>query len=160
MSGEMEDLIKLIDYALASDNPTVKKALRNLLLVVSITEPVEDNTRQGPLAGMQRDLSSLRSLVNDLHNKLQSLENKLYGGTRVYPSTPSYPNTSYPYYPNTWITSTSSSSTGKTSSNSTYDPSVYQKKYYDTISNHTYDVDNSFNLDDAINKLLKDNDTV
>ncbi len=154
MSGEMEDLVKLIDYALSSDNPAVKKALRNLLLIVSITEPVEENSRPGPLANMQRDMSSLRSLVNDLHNKIQSLENRLYGGTRAYPATPSYPNTSYPYYPNTWITSTTSSISGKSSSNTKYDPTVYQKSEY------TYDVDNSFNLDAAINKLLKDNDTV
>jgi hypothetical protein len=109
---------------------------------------------------MQHDITGLKNMINELHNKIQKLENNLYGGTRVYPSTPSYPNTSYPYYPNTWITSTSSSGNGKSNSNSTYDPGVYQKKYYDTISSHTYDVDNSFDINQAISNLLKDNDTV
>jgi hypothetical protein len=107
MSEDLDNLLKLFDYALSSDNPAVKKALKNLLLVVSIVEPQEDATRPGPLAEIKRELQRLQADINILQNAVRSaITTPRSGG--------------YPYYPNTsggtwtsttpWVTSTTGSS--------------------------------------------------
>lgn len=92
-SEDLENLLKLFDYALSSDNPAVKKALKNLLLVVSIVEPQEDAGKLGPLAEIKMELQILR-------NEISILKNNVRGGNYTHPPAyPSYP--AYPYTPNT-----------------------------------------------------------
>ena len=95
VSEDLENLLKLFDFALSSDNPTVKKALKNLLLVVSIVEPQEDASKPGPLAEIKLELQKLHAEIYLLKNSAN-----LRGGTYNHPpSYPSYP--AYPYNPNT-----------------------------------------------------------
>ena len=120
-SEDLENLLKLFDYALSSDNPAVKKALKNLLLVVSIVEPQEDATKPGPLAEIKRELQILRAEIATLKNIVPTR------GT-TYPYPPSFP--AYPYTPNTsggipWTAgktwTSTSSSTGATGPSNTRD---------------------------------------
>ena len=117
-SEDLENLLKLFDYALSSDNPAVKKALKNLLLVVSIVEPQEDAGKMGPLAKIKMELQILRAEVEMLKNNA-NLRGGTYNHPPAYPS-PYIPNTSGGYWPatgigtlpgNTWISSSSVSST-------------------------------------------------
>lgn len=128
-SEDLENLLKLFDYALSSDNPAVKKALKNLLLVVSIVEPQEDATKPGPLAEIKRELQRLQADINILQNAVRStISTPRPGG--------------YPYYPNTsggtwtsttpWVISTTgttgTSSIGATGS-SGWSSNTYDDKY-------------------------------
>ena len=153
MSEDLDNLLKLFDYALSSDNPAVKKALKNLLLVVSIIEPQEDATRPGPLAEIKRELQRLQADINILQNAVRStITTPRSGG--------------YPYYPNTsggtwtsgtpWITSTSGTSPGTGSigavgssgwSSNAYDDAKYSQML-DYIGSMLIDDESRFNKKD------------
>ena len=112
MNEDFEDLLKLFDYALSSDNPAVKKALKNLLLVVSIVEPQEEKPNKGPLHDLKRMIEDLKMQVAVMRSEIAVIRQT--------------PNTSYPSFPGTyapWIvtstTGTSSSSTTPVSSSMT-----------------------------------------
>ena len=130
-SEDLENLLKLFDYALSSDNPAVKKALKNLLLVVSIVEPQEDVSKPGPLAEIKMEIQLLRSEIAKLKNDFNVIPS-------ARPSTNPYQYPSYPSYPNTsgglpWIgtrpggtwTTTSTSSSGSISGGSNSDSSSF-----------------------------------
>lgn len=116
ISEEMEQLVKLFDFALTSDNPAVKKALKNLLLLVSIIEPEESNNTPGPLRQLQDEIMKLRGEILKLHTDVALIKerNRLTTSPTTYPNTTyptTYPNTttypSYPSYP--WIVTSSAS---------------------------------------------------
>lgn len=86
-SEDFDHLIKLFDYALSSDNPAVKKALKNLLLVVSIVEPQEEATGMSPLKEIKLELQKLRTEVAMLQQLNRS-------GAYIPPYNPN--TTSYP----------------------------------------------------------------
>ena len=82
---DIQDLARLIDTALASDNPSVKKALRNFMLIVSIVDSeFSESTMKGPF-------SELFARIDSLTRRLEVLErnnyNKTYTGTTVSPNT-------------------------------------------------------------------------
>lgn len=113
ISEEMEQLVKLFDFALTSDNPAVKKALKNLLLLVSIVEPEEDNKTPGPLRQLQDEIMKLRKEIMRLSTDLSLIKEREKIGNTSYPTYPTsptiYPNTTqYPPYHGTWIVNTSS----------------------------------------------------
>lgn len=139
-SEDLENLLKLFDYALSSDNPAVKKALKNLLLVVSIVEPQEDAGKPGPLAEIKMELQILRAEIAALKNSAN-----LRGNTYTHP--PSYPSYPSPYIPNTsggipWgigslpgKTWTSSSTTGDVGSSVGVDETAILKYISSMIDN-------------------------
>jgi hypothetical protein len=123
ISEEMEQLVKLFDFALSSDNPSVKKALKNLLLLVSIVEPEENNKAPGPLSQLQTEIMTLRREILKLHNDVALIKEKdRLGGTPMYPYPGTlYPNTTqFPPYRGTWVVNTSSNTT----SNAVSTPSI------------------------------------
>lgn len=69
---DLETLIELFDTALSSDNPAVKKALKNLLLISSlVNSEISDNEKfQGPL-------KRLFDGVQDLHRRIDVLQVEL-----------------------------------------------------------------------------------
>ena len=85
---DIQELARLIDTALSSDNPSVKKALRNFMLIVSIVDSVTESTIKGPF-------SELFAKIEGLTRRLEILErqnyNKTYNGTAVNPYTNSNP---------------------------------------------------------------------
>lgn len=138
-SEDLENLLKLFDYALSSDNPAVKKALKNLLLVVSIVEPQEDAGKLGPLAEIKLEVQLLRSEIAKLKNDF-NLASPARPSTNPY-QYPSYPNTSggLPWIGTrpggTWTT-TSTSSSGSISSNSdssSFDTESTMMKYISSM---------------------------
>lgn len=112
ISEEMEQLVKLFDFALSSDNPAVKKALKNLLLLVSIIEPEEGTTNPGPLSQLQNEIIRLRKDVELLKIKDNA------GKTTTYPSPyyPSYPPNTHIIPGGTWITTNTSGTSSASSS--------------------------------------------
>ena len=61
----------MFDAALASDNPTVKKALRNFMMVAAIVhaqELNEDERLEGPFESLLKKVQNLESMVRELQN--------------------------------------------------------------------------------------------
>jgi len=87
---DLERLTELFDEALTSNDPRVKNALRQLMMMVILTsEDHEDKDkglygRRGPMRRMQEDLNDLRRIVSDLRNEIQNLQkmNAWGGGYR------------------------------------------------------------------------------
>jgi len=60
---DLYELARLFDAALASNNRSVKKALRNFMLVASIVEAEEISAGPGPLASILSRISTLEKEV-------------------------------------------------------------------------------------------------
>lgn len=110
MTNENIDLNKFVDLfdtVMNSDNPTVQKCFKNLLLVVSIAH-AEDvcNKTDGPLRGLVRRVDELeRSLRNFeyLHNKMYYTDTNTNTNTNPYinpyQQIPSWTTTTNGYVP-------------------------------------------------------------
>ena len=94
---DLETFVDLFDTAMSSDNPAVKKALRNLIMIAAIVnaEDADASMRQGPL---RRVLEDQRNIIRRL-DRMES--------DRIYPQQPSpftpgnIPPTSVPLGPYT-----------------------------------------------------------
>ena len=107
---DINEFAKMFDAALASDNPAVKKALRNFMIVAAIVhaqELNEDKRLAGPFESLLKKVQDLESMVRELQN------NRTYKDqyTDYHGSTP-MPNT-WPY-PYTTSTTSGTSSDAKT----------------------------------------------
>jgi hypothetical protein len=109
----IEEFAQMFDAALASDNPSVKKALRNFMMVAAIVhaqELNEDERLEGPFESLLKKVQNLESMMRELQNNRAYKDNyrdhyKDYVGTnstRVYSpnisttsGTTSWPNTAY-----------------------------------------------------------------
>jgi hypothetical protein len=66
---DITEFARMFDAALASDNPSVQKALRNFMMVAAIVHAQEDDERQmGPLEILVKKVSDLERIVSDLQN--------------------------------------------------------------------------------------------
>lgn len=68
---DLQHLAKMIDAALSSDNPSTRKALRNFLLVASITEAESDNYIKGPFTSLFDTLESLEKQMASLRQEIE-----------------------------------------------------------------------------------------
>jgi hypothetical protein len=147
-SEDLDNLLKLFDYALSSDNPAVKKALKNLLLVVSIVEPQEDATRPGPLAEIKRELQRLQAEVNALQNTVRSTLPRTGG---------------YPYYPNTsggnWTSTTPWTGTGTLFAGSGISSSSATGATGSVGSSNAFDTDKYNQMLDYIGSMINDDES-
>jgi hypothetical protein len=91
----LEEFAKMFDTALASDNPAVKKALRNFMMVTALVHAQEDDERNmGPLETLVKKVSDLDRLVHELrHNKTRDYKDYYYGNNPTWVSTTPYPTT-------------------------------------------------------------------
>jgi hypothetical protein len=106
---DIKEFAKMFDAALASDNPTVKKALRNFMLVAAIVTAEDDDK---PVAG---PLSTLVDEIRRLSQKVSVLESQIYSSpTKSYPAYP-YDTNKYTGINPTWIYSPNTSSVSTTS---------------------------------------------
>jgi len=88
---DLERLTELFDEALTSDDPRVKNALRQLMMMVILTSDDHEDKdrglygRRGPLRRMQEDLNDLRRTVADLKHEIQNLQKQAAwgGGYRI-----------------------------------------------------------------------------
>jgi hypothetical protein len=115
---DIEEFAKMFDAALASDNPSVQKALRNFMMVTALVHAQEeannDERQMGPF-------ESLFSQLEDLQHRISRLEAERYS-TRSYPSP----------YNNTWVyndPTTTSVKDWKYTSSSVDEYSIDVKKY-------------------------------
>jgi thioesterase domain-containing protein len=102
---DIKEFAQMFDAALASDNPTVKKALRNFMMVAAIVHAEEQN-------GEERLMGPLETLVK----KVADLEAAVYKMQVERTTTKDYYKD---YYTNPWsgtpyITSTTSTTSGTT----------------------------------------------
>lgn len=114
----------MFDAALASNNPAVKKALRNFMMVTALVHSQEDNDEEvvGPFETVLKQM-------DDLQRRISRVESEKYTTTRTYPANP---------YDNTWIyndpypsvtSATSSDTDWKFTSTNIDDYSVDIEKY-------------------------------
>lgn len=90
---DLERLTELFDQALTSDDPRVKNALRQLMMIVVLTsEDHEDRDnrrltgRLGPMRRMQEDLRDLMRAVQDLKHEMETLRKQaVWGGVYRQP---------------------------------------------------------------------------
>lgn len=106
---DLNEFAKMFDAALASDNPSVKKSLRNFMMIAAIVhaeEQTEAERLMGPLETLVKKVTELERIVYTLQSS-----NK----TKTYYDHNTYSNGSptWVYQSPTSITSTSSG-TGKT----------------------------------------------
>lgn len=65
---DLEQFVDLFDTAMTSDNPTVKRAFKNLLMVAAIANAEEtfDGLRKGPLRRLVEDVRALNQRLGNL----------------------------------------------------------------------------------------------
>ena len=68
---DLKEFAQMFDAALASNNPSVKKALRNFMMVAAIVhaqELNEDERLAGPFETLLKEVSDLKLMVYELRN--------------------------------------------------------------------------------------------
>ena len=94
---DVREFAKMFDAALASDNSSVKKALRNFMMIAAIVHAEEGEERlMGPLETLVKKVYDLENIVHDMQR------NKEYD--RDYYKN-LYGNQTWVYNPNTSVTS-------------------------------------------------------
>jgi|GEM_PF-6434884 len=77
---DLERLTEMFDRAMTSDDPRVKNALRQLMMMVILTDSGDneaDVRAQGPLRRMQEDIKDHWRWIKRLDDQVQSLKNQL-----------------------------------------------------------------------------------
>lgn len=94
---DLERFVNLFDTAMSSDNPTVRKAFKNLMMVSALVESENQDPKIGPLRGLLKSVENLQQRVSSL--EVNNNMSKAYGPTMT---------TSTPYTPlaPTWIAPT------------------------------------------------------
>jgi hypothetical protein len=127
---DIQEFAKMFDAALASDNPGVKKALRNFMMVAAIVHSQEDDDDErlaGPFETILKQLA-------DLQRQVSSIERQRHSTTATYPSSP---------YDNTWVYTGSNPYTTSTTS---YTTSVKDwGDDFSNIDNHSVDIQEYLN---------------
>ena len=111
---DINEFAKMFDAALASDNPTVKKALRNFMMVAAIVhaqELNEDERLMGPFESLLKKVQDLESMVRELQNN-RAYKDNYRDYYKDYVNT----NPTWVYSPNTSITTTSGATNWNSSS--------------------------------------------
>lgn len=99
---DITEFAKMFDAALASDNPSVKKALRSFMMVAAIVHAEDGNQRiAGPLETLITKVNHLESMIRELQNNRAYKDNYYKDYYRNDPT--------WIYSPNTSITSTTQS---------------------------------------------------
>jgi hypothetical protein len=100
---DITEFARMFDAALASDNPSVQKALRNFMMVAAIVHAQEDDERQmGPLETLVKKVSDLERIVSDLQNTRNWKDHK----DKYYQD--HYNTPTWVYSPNTSVSTVSS----------------------------------------------------
>jgi hypothetical protein len=125
---DIREFAQMFDAALASDNPAVKKALRNFMMVAAIVHAEEQNGEErlmGPLETLVKKVGDLERMVYELQNN------------RTYKD--QYRDYKDYYYNNpTWVYSPNTSTTSGTISGTSFDK-VWADEY-DTIKDYLKDM--------------------
>lgn len=70
---DLETFAKLFDTAMSSDNPAVKRALKNLLMIAALVDSEQSGTPRtiGPLRKLVDDVKFLKNQVAQLSHEIQ-----------------------------------------------------------------------------------------
>lgn len=102
---DLETFIDLFDTAMTSDNPAVKKALKNLILISTLVDAKSDHgLRQGPLRRAIEDIKHLNQRLTNLEMEKQYKTTYAPPTTGTWPSGPGYVqplNPATPMWPQT-----------------------------------------------------------
>jgi len=100
--AELEQLADLFDQAMTSDNPTVRRAFRNLLMVAAIDQA--ENAQAGPIRELLNRIKRLETRLNSVEGQwVRPQAPTPFNPGAPYQPTPmptTWPNTTYPI-PNT-----------------------------------------------------------
>jgi len=97
---DLETFVDLFDTAMSSDNPSVQRALKNLLMIAAIVNAENTNAglQQGPLRRLVEDQKNIVRRLQDLENN--GALHKQFGP--IPPSSPSMPFGPVPLNPFVW----------------------------------------------------------
>lgn len=94
---DLETFVDLFDTALSSDNPTVQRALRNLIMISSIVNAQNpEGLRKGPLRRLVEDIQNLNKRLKNLESA--GAYRSTYAPTTISPGTAS-PAPGFANYP-------------------------------------------------------------
>lgn len=85
---DIEKFIELFDTAMTSDNPTVRRAFKNLLIVAALVDSETAPRSTGPLRGLYNQIDELRNRISKI--EMSKYSNTPYGTINTvgtYPST-------------------------------------------------------------------------
>jgi hypothetical protein len=102
---DLEEFARMFDAALASDNPSVKKALRNFMMVAAIVHAEDGNKHiAGPLETLIKKVNHLEDKIRDLQTerKYREYKENYYKDYCRDPIWTYKPNTSNTSSPKTW----------------------------------------------------------
>jgi hypothetical protein len=76
---DLQRVMDLFDTALISKDERVVNALRNLLMIVALTNPEDPDSKGdiGPLRAMERDLNSMNSRIRSLESDMRQIAEAL-----------------------------------------------------------------------------------
>ena len=101
-SFDLETFVDLFDTAMTSDNPAIRKAFKNLMMVATLVESENNNLKVGPLRGLLKTVENLqqRMTVVEMNQNKSNTVNTVYG--------PSVTTIGNPYQTNNspWLTPT------------------------------------------------------
>lgn len=106
---DIREFAQMFDAALASDNPSVKKALRNFMMIAAIVHPEEGEERlMGPLETLVKKVCDLERIVHDMQKNRIYKDHKDYYKD-YYGTNPTWVGGGplYTYNPNTSVSTTS-----------------------------------------------------
>lgn len=104
---DLETFVDLFDTAMSSDNPTVRRAFKNLMMVTALAE-AENGNKTGPLRNVVEKIKSYESRLSALEWQT-NIKNSTIGtggvtGTYVS-NNPTWISTMTNTYPSTYTTS-------------------------------------------------------
>ena len=70
---DLEQLMKMLDQAMTSDDPRVKDTFRKLMMIVALTD-TNDKREPGPIAQMRNEMLGMNSRIQALHQQIQNLQ--------------------------------------------------------------------------------------
>lgn len=130
---DLETFVDLFDTAMSSDNPTVRKAFKNLMMVAALVEGENQDPKIGPLRGLLKTVENLQQKVTvlEMNQYKSSNMNTVYGPTiTTTPYTPNMPTWVAPTYSTTKISGTGASGIGVSNNMSyTLDPAKLETLY-------------------------------
>lgn len=103
---DLENFVRLFDTAMTSDNPTVRKAFKNLMIVATLVDSDNENKNIGPLENLLREVRSLHSRVRVLETNSQNYKYGPVTTTSPYVNQP----LGWPYIVSNGIAATNSNS--------------------------------------------------
>lgn len=104
---DLDKFVELFDKAMTSDNPTVRKAFKNLLMVAALVDSEAETRKIGPLENLVKSMRNLEQKVTQLEMASYMYKNTITTTPGMTPGT-----TPVPYYGTTWTAPSYTTTTG------------------------------------------------